>query len=318
MGLLRASKRREADYRTLIWETAVTANPAIHLNWHAPDATPPEPDPRARLPRRAVARDRPRRDQRGDLGRLSRRRCTRPCTPRTGSQRPMTWPPSTPSSIPRSGERAPRRPRAWRAATPRAFGSRCRRKRAVAITVDVPQPDQASHLPTMELVRDYWRAVGIDLNINPVERSAGPVAGDLGAARGHRVVVRPELRHDPVHEPHPDRRVRPLRAAGGPVGVDSGGERGEAPEGDLARVLELWEEIKATRRRRGSAVESVPVDGPDDERERVGARHRGPDARSRSRPSTSFRNIPERGVGWDYVPLTPKNAWPEQFFFEAR
>ncbi len=184
----------------------------------------------------------------------------------------------------------------------------------VNITMDIWTPAWDNLMETAELVKEYWEKVGIGVRINPVDRSYGV---SRVASNEHEIYLWPR---DRSLYPQALMGLLPTSPEGAPSAIsveagrwfESGGEEGKEPEGDLRESLELWSKI---RKEPDDAQRKEMIEAMVTQVARqcyvIGTVGMTP------MPvvvKNNFHNVPEEGVMWDYVPLTPKNTFPEQYF----
>ncbi len=180
----------------------------------------------------------------------------------------------------------------------------------ISVTVDV-STSTVNASETLELVAEYWNNIGIGLNINPVER--GLLFSRVRAGE-HEAMV---WTQDRMYFILPDMWVvptKPLAWFAPLVGLwyESGGSAGVAPEGEMKELLDLWSEI-------GRTADAAQRDGMIRDLVRRTAEQVWTIGTVGLTPlpvvvKNNFRNVPEAAVPWDFVPMTPKNTFPEQYF----
>lgn len=164
-----------------------------------------------------------------------------------------------------------------------------------------------------ELLADYWSAVGVRARNNPMERTLFyerklALQHDVGVwtgAAGMQTVLGPRW--------YMPENPESIHAIGYGLWYATGGREGEKPSGDLMKTIELYDELKqvATMEERVALfdemlklnMENLWVIGTLSAPPLIGV------------ISNDFRNVPEEGV-YSWIMHSPKNFYPEQFFFE--
>lgn len=183
--------------------------------------------------------------------------------------------------------------------------------RPVEIIVDAPQPGTTNQNETLELIQEYWEDIGVRMRINVVERTLAQSRGRAGEADAtawwfdRAYVILSDMRLVPTTNLN---FYDPLAGEW----VLTGGARGKEPEGVVKELLDLWTEIRVTtdEDEREAMIKELAYRTAE-EAFIIGAVGRTPlPVVVRS----NFHNVPEGPIPWDFVPLTPKNVSPEQFF----
>jgi len=174
-----------------------------------------------------------------------------------------------------------------------------------------PWPDTAM------LVKDYWDQVGIKTTVNVEERSlyyTRMAAGEHQVAvwntggNGH-VLIYPYW----TMPYSGSSRIGPLSG----IWYQSGGEQGVEPQGDLKRVLEVYDEAKVT-------IDEAERDELAREIFRINLANLWTIGTIGASPmvmgivvvKNNFRNVPESGVCNEDAVHTPANCVPAQYFFK--
>jgi len=168
----------------------------------------------------------------------------------------------------------------------------------------------------LEAIKKYWEEIGVKTIINPVERSL--LYTRVTGNQYEVTVWGMDRSYNPLIEPL---YLVPFKLEIGiwyPLYViwyDSGGKSGEQPPKDVARLRDLWERIKATpsdavRARLLKEIcrlhaENIWLIGT------VG------EVPTPVVVKNNFRNVPEKLVT-DTTLLSPRNAYPEQFFIKTK
>jgi len=163
----------------------------------------------------------------------------------------------------------------------------------------------------LQMVEKYWKDIGIKVTIKPIDRSlwetrtaAGEIEVDIWNFDRNAAVI-----SDPAHL-----LLDPLWARLYSLWYRTGGKSGEEPKGDIRKLYDLWDKVKVTadENRRNRYFEEI-INLHKKNIWMIGTVGELP------QPvvvKNNFRNVPE-DVIWDDTLRTPKNARPEQFFFEG-
>lgn len=185
--------------------------------------------------------------------------------------------------------------------------------RPLQISLDVAQPAGADMMDIVEMVEEMWEAIGVDLVINPIERSlytirveeADHEAATWGMDGGiefmnyrHWLVPTTLSRWGPMFD----------------VWYTSGGESGEEPPAEVRRLYELFDQASTTvdvaeRVELGRQIlelhaENVWMIGTVGMVPQVGI------------AKNNLRNIPDEAI-YGTVTASPGNLRPETWFYEG-
>ncbi len=163
-----------------------------------------------------------------------------------------------------------------------------------------------------ELIKSYWDEVGVHTVIKSEERSLfytrkDAVDHDLGiwtGAAGTTPLLEPRW-----YLPYSNESIQ---AVGHAHWYQSGGATGEEPTGDLRRVIDLYEQIKACP----DAEEQIRLFH---EILEINAENLWVIGTLASPPlvgvvNKDLRNVPEEAV-YSWIRHSPRNFWPQQFYF---
>ncbi len=183
------------------------------------------------------------------------------------------------------------------------------------LTIIISHPSNTGSDPT-EMVKSYWEAVGIKTAIDMQERSVHYeklAANELQVAPwGNEEMLYPLLLVYPwwIMPYGTSSRIAPLSG----LWYSSGGTQGVEPEGDLRRVIDLYEQAKMTpneEERFEAAMEIMRINAENLWTIGCVAVREGPVV-----VKNNFRNVPEKHVSGT-VNGAPGNARPWTWFFAS-
>ncbi|HON73086.1 MAG TPA: ABC transporter substrate-binding protein, partial [bacterium] len=185
--------------------------------------------------------------------------------------------------------------------------------KTLTLTITFPSGVFGAWSDVLEMVEKYWKAIGIKVALQPVERSLYVTrcnAGDLEIGvwnfdRNAAVMSDPGRLLGTVT----DGPWAPLYGQW----YSTGGKGGEEPKGDIKKIYDLWDKVTVT--------------ADENQRDRYFKEIINLHKRNIWMIGTvgelpqpvvvknNFRNVPD-GLVWDDTLRAPKNARPEQFFFK--
>lgn len=183
-----------------------------------------------------------------------------------------------------------------------------------SVVINISLPAWPGFMDALEMVQQDWKEVGVNTVLDPVER--GTFVSN-GVAGKHEVATwQTGQAIEPLVMPnwwlpmHTQSWMAPLYAKW----YNTGGEEGLEPEGDLAKALDLYEEIKTTADREEQIEMFKQIENMHFEKNLwsvavVGRQPLPVIVRN------YFRNVPEEAAA-DWVMRTPGNQHPEQFFIQ--
>lgn len=189
--------------------------------------------------------------------------------------------------------------------------------RPLALTISVV-PAFGPWVHATELVQGYWEKVGIKVAVQVEERALHYTRMAAGA---HQISVwnmdgafYPQFLTYPYWlVPYANvSRIAPLTG----VWYQTGGKAGEAPTGDLKKVIELYDRVIRTpdsRERLRLAEEIVRLNS--ENLWSIGTVGLAPATMGIGVVKNNFRNVPQKALS-DVTLYSPGNTHPEQYFFK--
>jgi len=169
----------------------------------------------------------------------------------------------------------------------------------------------------MNLVKEYWEAIGVKTSLKNESR---PLFTQRGLAGEMDIGIWTMDRcYTPLVEPH---YWLPTHGGTPPSSgllyrdwYDTNGEKGEKPTGDILKLFELYDKAKSTRNKEERARLAKEI-------LRLNAENIWNIGSVGCLPhlgivKNNFRNVPEEAIS-DWLQLTPGNTYPEQYFIKQR
>ncbi len=189
--------------------------------------------------------------------------------------------------------------------------------KVAALTIELTQAF-GPYVDVAELIKGYWEAVGVKTAIKVEERSLHYTRIRAGL---HQIAVwNMDGAFYPQFLTYPywfipyaaDSRIAPLSG----VWYQTGGRGGEEPEGDLKKVISLYDEAIKTadpNERLTLAKEIIKLHS--ENLWTIGTVGLAPATQGIGVVKNNFRNVPEKALS-DVTLNSPGNTHPEQYFFK--